>query len=166
MRGEGEGMDVVDNLVQRVDQEQEEIRDLRDRARNVAECHDLRSVAMLALPGREKGDAAPRGIAAQRAADVEMTAPLALAWFRIALAQAPCDLADESAHLRDMAPFDAGERGVAQNLVAQVFSLLPGIERKPLRDGVANGVAQAIERGAKPLGQCRIGRGQLVEIVA
>src|SRR5690349_14790286 len=121
---------------------------------------------MLALPGGEEGHAASGGVAAQRAADVEMAAALALARLRIALAQAAGDLANEGAHLRDLAPLDPGERRVAQDLVAEVFGLLAGIECKALRDRVAHGLAQAVERGAKTLGQRRIGSGQLVEIVA
>ena len=95
-----------------------------------------------------------------------MAAALALARFRVALAQAAGDLADQRAHLLDLPRLDPGERRVAQNLVAQVFGLLAAIKQQRLRDGIAHGFAQAIERGLQPLGQRRIGRGQSVEIVA
>ena len=166
MAGEGERADVVDHLVQAVDQQQEEIRDAGDRTGDVAQRHDPGPVAMLALPGGEEGNAAPGGISSQRAAHVEMAAALALARLRVALAQAAGDLADQRAHLLDLPRLDPGERRVAQNLVAQVFGLLAPIKQQRLRDGIAHGFAQAIERGLQPLGQRRIGRGQSVEVVA
>src|SRR4051812_3437980 len=132
MRGEGEGTDVVDDFVQGVDQQQEEIGYLRDRAGDVADRNDFRPVAVLALPRREEGHAAPSCVAAERAADVEMAATLALARLRIALAQAACDLPDEGAHLGNLAPLDAGKRCIAQDLVTEIFGLLAGIKGKSL----------------------------------
>src|SRR5882757_459890 len=104
--------------MQRMDQEQEEVGHLSDRTRYVANGNDPGPVTVLALPRREEGHTAPGGVAAQCAADVEMAAALALARFRIALAQPPRDLADQRAHLRDLAPFDTRERRVAQDVVA------------------------------------------------
>src|SRR5947209_8137123 len=72
--GKGERTDVVDDFMQAVDQQQEEVRDFRHRARDVADRYDLRLVAMSALPGGEERYAAPGGVAADGAADVEMAA--------------------------------------------------------------------------------------------
>ena len=95
-----------------------------------------------------------------------MAAALALARLGVALAQPPRDLADQSAHLLDLPRLDPGQRRIAQDLVAQIFGFLAAVEQQRLRDGVAHGIAQAVGRGREPFRQCRIGRGQIVEIVA
>src|SRR4051794_30598921 len=152
--------------MQAMDQEQEEIRDARDRARDIADRDDLRLVAMPALPGGEKRHAAPGGVAAKRAADVEMAATLSLARLGIALAQAARDLPDQRAHLFDLSRVDARQRRVAQHLVAQILRFLAAIKRERLRDRVAHGLAQALSRGLQPLGQRRIALAERIEIVA
>src|SRR5580692_11524923 len=104
--------------MQGVDQQQEEIGNLCDRARDVANRDDLGPVAAAALPGGEEGNAAPGGIAAHGAAHVEMAAALPLARLAVALAQATRDLPDQPAHLLDLARLDPRQRRVAQDFVA------------------------------------------------
>src|SRR3954447_7678990 len=124
MAGKRKRADVVDHLVEAVDQQQEEIRHPRHRAGYVAQRDDLWPVSMLAFPGGQERNAAPRRVAPQGAAHVEMAAALPLAWLAVAFAQAPRDLADQGAHLLDLTRLDARQRRIAQNLVAQVFRFL------------------------------------------
>src|ERR1700682_4392627 len=137
MPGKSERANVGNDFMQAVDQEQEEIGNPRHRPRDVAEGHDLRLVAMLALPGGEEGNAAPRGVAAQRPAHVEMAAPLVFARLAVALAQAACDLANQTPHLLDLPRLDPGQWRVAQDLVAEVLGFLTPVQETRLRDGVA-----------------------------
>ncbi len=121
---------------------------------------------MLALPGREEGDAAPRGVAPQGPAHIEMAAALALARLAVALAQPARDLANQMPHLLDLPRLDPGQRRVAQDLVAQIFGFLASIQHQRLRDGFANGVAQPVQCGLQPFRQRRVGRSQMIEVVA
>src|SRR5438309_11502930 len=114
--------------MQAVDQQQEEVGHLRHRSRDIAECHDLRPVAVPALPGCEERNAAPGGIAPQRLSGVEMATPLALARLAVALAQPSCDGADQGFHLFDLAALEAGERRVAQDFMTEVFGFLAPVE--------------------------------------
>ena len=73
---------------------------------------------MTALPGGEEWHAAPGGISANGAADIEMAAALALARLAEAFAQAPRDLTDQQPHLRDLTLLQPRHRRIAQDLVA------------------------------------------------
>src|SRR5258707_13643718 len=97
---------------------------------------------MLAFPGREEGNAAPRGVAAQRPTHIEMAAALPLARLAVALAQPARDLANQMPHLLDLARLDPRQWRVAQNLVAQILGFLTPVQQQRLPDGVANGFAQ------------------------
>ena len=166
MPGKGERADVGYDLVQAVDQQQEEIGDPRHRAGDVAKRDDLRLVAVPSFPGGEEGHAAPCGVAPEGPAHVEMAAPLALARLAVALAQPARDLADQMPHLLDLPRFDPRQWRVAQDFVAEVFGFLAPVEQQRLRNRLANGFAQRLERSRQPFRQRGIGRGQLVEIVA
>src|SRR4029077_3285669 len=136
--------------MQAVDQQQEEIRNPRHRTRDVAEGNDLRLVAMLALPGGEERNAAPRGDTASGPANNAMAAALPFARLAVALAQAACDLANQMPHLLDLPRLDPGKRRVAQDLVAQIFGFLASVQHQRLRDGLANGAAQPVEGLGQP----------------
>ena len=83
---------------------------------------------------------------AERAADVEMTAALALARLRIALTKPSRDLADQRPHLCDLAPLDAG----AQRVVRAIDLAPVGIEQgvPPRRRGMRSLLAAAPAGGA------------------
>jgi hypothetical protein len=149
-----------------VDQQQEEIGHPRHRTRDVAECYDLRPVAVPAFPGGEERYAAPGGVAADGAANVEMAAALPLAWLGVALAQPAGDLADQMPHLLDLPRLDPRQRRIAQNLVAQVFRLLAPVQHQRLRDGIPDRTAQPVQRVGQLLHQRRVGCRQIVEVVA
>ena len=95
-----------------------------------------------------------------------MAAPLALARLAVTLAQPPRDGADQSLHLLDLAAFEAGERGVAQDFMAQVFAFLAPIEQQGLIDQLPDVFAQCRQCRRQPLGFRRICRCQRVEVVA
>src|SRR3954464_6309460 len=95
-----------------------------------------------------------------------MAAPLALARLAVALPQAAGDLADQMPHLLDLPRFDPRQWRIAQNLVTEIFCLLAPVEHQRLRDGLANGVAQPVQRSRQPLRQRGICRRQIVEVVA
>src|SRR5665213_3715892 len=152
--------------MQGVDQQQEEIGNFGYRARDVAKRYDLRPVAVLAFPGRQERNAAPGGVAAHGAANVEVAAALTLARLAVALPQAPRDLPDQAAHLLDLPRLDPRQRRVAQDFVAQVFGLLASVQQQRLRDRIANGLAQRIQHRRQPLRESGIRHGQFVEIVA
>src|SRR6266702_4999648 len=92
--------------MQAVDQQQEEIRNLGHRPRDVAERDDFWFVAVPPLPGGQERHAAPGGVAADGPAYIEMAAALALARLAVALAQAAGDLADQQPHLLDLTRLD------------------------------------------------------------
>ncbi len=69
-------------------------------------------------------------------------------------------------HLLDLPRLDPRQRRVAQNLVAQVFGFLAPVQHQRLRDGIADRAAQPVQRVGQPLRQRRVGRGEIVEIVA
>src|SRR5882724_3106969 len=120
MAGEGERAHVVDHLMQAVDQQQKEVGHLRHRSRDIADRHDLRPVAVAALPRGEEWDATPGGVAPKRPPDVEMPAALALAGLAVTLAQPSRDGADQGLHLLDLPALEARERRVAQDFMAEV----------------------------------------------
>src|SRR5260370_30809271 len=104
MAGEGKGAHVVHHLMQAVDQQQEEIGHLRHRSADVAKCHDLRPVAMAALPCGEEANAAPGGVAPKRPPDIEMPASLMFSRPAVTLAQPSRDGPDQGLHLLDLPP--------------------------------------------------------------
>src|SRR5438876_11995728 len=118
--------------MQAVDQEQEEVRYLGDRARDIADRDDFWLVAVPPFPGGEERHAAPGGVAADGPAYVEMAAALALARLTVALAQTAGDLADQEPHLLDLARLDPRQRRVAQDLVAQVLGLFAAVQHQRL----------------------------------
>ncbi len=164
--GKGERAHIRHHLVQAVDQQQEEIRHLGHRARDIADRHDLGPVTPTAFPGGEEGNAAPGDVAADRAANVEMTAALALARLAVALAQPARDLADQCAHLLDLPWLQLIEWRVAQDLVAQLFLFFAPVQQQRLGDAIANIVAQRLHRLCQPLGLGGIAHRQRIEIVA
>jgi hypothetical protein len=58
-----------------------------------------------------------------------MAAALPLARLAEAFAQAPRHLADQRAHLLDLARLDPGERRIAQDFVAEVLGFLAAVQQ-------------------------------------
>ena len=126
--------------------QQEEIRNPRHRAGDVAQRDDLRLVAVAALPGGEERHAAPGGVASDACGERRdgRGAGACAAWSSVRAAGARSG--GSAPHLLDLPRLDPRQRRIAQDLVAQVFGFLAPVQQQRLRDGIADRVAQAVQR--------------------
>ena len=132
--GKGEAANVVQELVQLIEELQQEPRDARHGAADIADRHDARAVELALLPLQLEQHAVIAVIAAHGAADVQLAPVLHLAPAGVKRHQPAADLLHDAAHLLAVAAVQIAEPGPPQPVFAKLLGSRRALQRKLLLD--------------------------------